>query len=336
MTAHLEHRRPGMTLIELLVVIAILGLLSVVVIPSLSDQTSSRRYREAARNVSAMIARGQSRAIGAPAPRGVILQPLAADPDTVIDLFLANSPEPYAGESSRSSASVTSAGVIQFDDLTTGRFESQPDFCRPDATIQFGSRGARYKFVPPSTLAYADSMQNQGNTPMPRANEMPFKIFRQPTRASGGFLQLTNGAAIDLAWSCLGSRPLRSPDLAPSAWIISDPAKPVTLLFDASGKPMELVHSGGTRTLIGEPLFLLIGEGDLTGNSYNPAVSGEDTGGSPERRQGANWQYGDCAWLCIDNNSGVVKFGAVAPRTTSVLASQQFIRMTIGLGAAER
>jgi prepilin-type N-terminal cleavage/methylation domain-containing protein len=333
MASTARHPRRGMTLIELLVVIAILGLLSVVVIPSLSDQTSSRRYREAARNVSAMIARGQSRAIGAPAPRGVILQPLAADPDSIIDVFLANTPEVYAGESSEAYASITPGGAIQFDDLTTLRFQTQPDFCRPDVAIQFGGTGARYKFIPPDKVTYADSMQTAGNTPLPRATKLPFKIYRQPTRASGGFLQLTNGAAIDLAWSCLGSRPLRAPGTTP---IITDPTKPVTLLFDAAGKPMELLHSGGIRTLVGEPLFLLIGEGDLTGNDYNPTVSGQDTGGPPERRQGANWQYGDCVWLCVDNTSGVVKFGPVAPRTSSVLASQAFIRMTIGLGAAER
>jgi prepilin-type N-terminal cleavage/methylation domain-containing protein len=336
MGSSISHRRRGMTLIELLVVIAILGLLSVVVIPSLSGTTDSRRYREAARNVSAIIARGQSRAIGAAEPRGVMLQPLAADPDTVIDLYLANTPEVYAGESTSSWATVTRAGAIRFDDLTGRRFTSQPDFCQPDAAIQFGGTGARYKFIPPNTLKYADSMQNEGNTPLPRAQKLPFKIYRHPTRASGGFLQMTNGAAIDLAWSCLGSRPLRDPSMAPSQWIITDATKPVTLLFDASGKPSELVHSGGIRTLIGEPLFLLIGEGDLTGNAYNPAASGEDTGGPADRRQGANWQYGDCVWLCVDNNSGVVKFGAVAAKTTNVLQSQAYIRTTIGLGAAER
>jgi len=56
----------------------------------------------------------------------------------------------------------------------------------------------------------------------------------------------------------------------------------------------------------------------------------------PDDRGGANWQYGACVWVCIDNNSGVVKTGPVAPGTTSVLASQRNVRLTIGYGTAEK
>ncbi|NCY03785.1 MAG: prepilin-type N-terminal cleavage/methylation domain-containing protein, partial [Planctomycetia bacterium] len=86
-------RRRGFTLIELLVVIAILGLLSVVAIPTISGTIDSRRYRDAARDVSAFVARCQSRSIGSRSPKGVMLQPLAANTAAALDLFFADVPD---------------------------------------------------------------------------------------------------------------------------------------------------------------------------------------------------------------------------------------------------
>lgn len=330
----------GFTLIELLVVVAILGLLSVAVLPNLAGTITARRYREAARDVSAFVARCQSRALDAKEPKGVLIQPLAANTATAIDLYFANVPDVYAGETSLSTAQIAgttniTAGplAITFDAATQARFSSQPDFCRAGDAIQFGGRGPKFKFLPPNqvTMWFEDN-QNPRNTAWPRATGagLPFRIWRQPSRGTGGALQLQKGAAIDLAWCCLGTRPFR--DFMGTN--INENA--ISLLFDATGKPTEIVHSGGVRTTVGEPLFLLIGEADLAGNPYDPSVSRDSISTPPEERGGANWQYGDCVWLCVDGNSGVVKFGNVAPGTTSVLASQRFVRMTIGYSVTER
>jgi type II secretory pathway pseudopilin PulG len=340
-----------MTLMELLVVVAILGILSVLVLPTLTDTATSRRYREAARNVSAFIARGQSRAIGASEPRGVMLQPLPADPATAIDLFLADTPEAYAGETVAAVARVTMPSdpssittgplPLQFDSATEGRLAAEPTLCITGDAIQFGTTGPRFMFVNPlktnlpqthGVSMWAEDNQTPRNTSWPRTGDagLPFRIYRQPARAAGGFLQLPGGVAVDLAWSCLGTRPFSAfmePQLADRS---------ISLLFDSAGKPLEIVHTGGNRTTVGEPIFLLIGEAELCGNDYNPAVSGDTAAVQPEKRQGANWQYGDCVWLCIDNNSGVVKIGMVKPRAQTVLESQAYVRMTIGVGSGER
>jgi len=219
-----------------------------------------------------------------------------------------------------------------------------PDFCNDGDAIQFGGLGPWYRLVvSPLRQAtgksfiemWADVSQSPRNLAWPQTGPAgtTFKIGRQPRRASSGILQIQKGAAIDLAWSCLGARPLGPVSGFPA--ILTSPAKPVTLLFGPSGNPLEIVHSGGERTRITEPLFLLIGSSQLSGNDYVPSLAG-DAGTDPEQRDGTNWQYTDSAWLCIDNNSGIVKFGPVAPRATSVLESQRYVRQTVGQSVSER
>ena len=336
----IRSNRRGFTLVELLVVITILGLLSVIVIPNLTGTISSRRYRDAAQNINAFIARCHSRAIGARGPRGVMLQPLSTNTAAALDMYFADAPDIYAGETSASTAFIaggqnmtTGPLVVTFDQATQSRL-SQAGFCSTGDAIQFGGVGSTFKFISPNQIAmWVDENQNIRNTSWPRTGSggLPFKIWRQPTRGTGGSLQLQKGACVDLPWSCLGTTPF-STFMGTN---ISDNS--ISIMFDASGKPIEIVHSGGMRTSIGAPVFLLIGDAELAGNAYDPAVS-RDTNAAPPQddRGGANWQYGDSVWLCIDNNSGVVKYGPVAPGTTSILASQRFVRLTIGYGSAEK
>jgi hypothetical protein len=137
------------------------------------------------------------------------------------------------------------------------------------------------------------------------------------------------GVCIDLAASCLGTVPFSN------FMTTNIPENTISIMFDSTGKPSEIVHSGGVRTSVSAPIFLLVGEADLAGNAYDPDVSGAP-GTPPDDRGGANWQYGDCIWLCIDNNSGVVKSGPVAGRKATVLESQRYVRLTIGYGSAEK
>jgi len=346
----------GMTLVELLVVVAILTILSVVVLPNITGTIDSRRVREAARSVSTFIARAQSRAIGAVDPRGLILQPSTADADVVIDLYVATVPPVYAGEFPDSRARLDyapaplpSAAQVTFLDDDTSRRLANTDLTSDGDGIQFGGRGPYYRFTPPTPSVagtvrmWTDNNQSSRNTPWPQAGGagLPFKIRRQPARASAGLLQLQRGAAIDLAWSTMGDKVLSSslPDAALGAAIsgriVVNQPFPICILFDASGKPTELYHSGGVRTVIAEPIFLLIGLAELCGNRPVNLAPGESESDQEDRR-GANWQYSDAAWLCIDNNTGIVKFGPVDPRAANVIASQRYIRMTVGLGVTER
>ena len=345
-----------MTLIELLVVVMILGLLSVVVLPNIGGAVDGRRNREAARNVTSFIARAQSRSINALVPRGFMIQPLAADPAASIDMYFANAPETYGGEDDDSrvvtllGGSLTDRIEVEFlmsgnrDGATLDRLK-EVNFCADGDAIQFGGMGPYYRLAVseyrlgnrpnPEITMWTDVTQSPRNLSWPRTSAVgvTYRINRQPRRASSGVLQLQKGAAIDVAWSCLGSQPLGP--VTGYAPIIKDPSKPVTFLFGVTGKPLEIVHSGGERTRVTEPLFLLIGSSQLSGNDFVPSLAGA-TGTDPEQRDGTNWQYTDSAWLCIDNQSGIVKYGPVAPLAQNVLASQRYVRQTVGQGVSER
>ena len=332
--------KTGLTLIELLVVVAIMALLAVTVIPNLRTKTTERTYQVAARSTSAFIASCQSRAIGANRPRGLMLQPLAADPTQVIDVFFADTPTPYSGETASTVAAIGDPlgngwSVTFSDDPLTRTRLATPGFCFAGDAIQFGGAGPKYKLIPPQSNAAclvqmrSEDNQNIRNTAWPRGNNLPFKIWRQPNRGSGGGLQLRKGAAIDIGACCLGTRPF-------STFMTISPSAPISLLFDATAKPSEIVHSGGQRTSVGAPIFLLIGDPELCGNAYDASIAGRTSLPEPEDRTGANWQYTDTIWLSIDNNSGVVKTGNVAGNATNVLDSQRFVRLTAGYGSSER
>lgn len=345
--------RPGMSLIELLVVVAILGLLAVTVVPNIAGTLDRRRFREAARGLSTFIARAQSRAISSKEPKGFLMQPIAGDPHVALDFFFADTPDAYAGEFASTTVVVTPSsdshdgGLVFSDSDTVDRLRG--GFCRTGDAIQFGGDGPYFQFVNPNPdrpridTEFAVSMwegsnQTPYNTVLPAstASGKPFRIRRQPTRASSGLLQLSFGAAIDLRWSTLGSVFVGDLLTAPSA--------PIVVLFDSAGRPDELVHSNGQRLKLGVPIFLLLGLAELCGNQPVALDAGGSTA-EPAARNGANWQYVDAVWICIDHQSGLVRLAPVdakranehsgTPEEKAIL-SQWNARAAIGVGLGSR
>jgi prepilin-type N-terminal cleavage/methylation domain-containing protein len=346
--------RRGMTLIELLVVVMILGMLSLTVLPTLSGTLGQRRFRDAAGNLSTFIARAQTRALNAKEPRGFIMQPLDSAANAAIDLFLADTPDAYAGEWSTSRVRITypaaadndySWGVLSFlDSETQARIAS--NFCVSGDSIQFGGSGPYFRFMQPEpgdteyTVGMWDSAvasrlptsrsQSQLNTVLPRTGSggMPFRIRRQPTRASSGVLQLQQSTAVDLRWSSVNGQ------------LFSDfrtGNTPVTVLYDMAGRPEQIVHSNGQRLLVRSPLYLLVGLSELCGNDPVSLGAG-DASADFDERTGANWQYVDSVWVCIDHKTGYVRTATVNAKAANasngslherVWLSQAAIRATV-------
>jgi prepilin-type N-terminal cleavage/methylation domain-containing protein len=307
--------RGGVTLVELLVVISIISLLAVTVLPNLAGTIDSRRAKEASRGLSTFIARSQARALAATEPCGFQIQALPNDPNVALDFFLADVPQVYAGELTSSTVRLTNASALEAEleftaDGTANRLASV-GFCTPGDEIQVGASGPYFRLVPgqpPLLQMWVSKSQTAFNTVLPpQGVELPFQIRRQPSRVSTGVHQLANGTAVDLRWSLLGGRPL-------SGFISAGGV--ITVLFDAAGRPCQMVHSGGERLVIAAPIYLLIGFAEQCGN--NPvAVSNAEISAEPENRNGANWQYADSTWLFIDPQSGVVSTFPVAARAAN-------------------
>ena len=362
--------RRGVTLVELLVVITILGLLAVTVLPNIGGTIDSRRSREASRGLSMFISRAQSRALGAKDPKGFQIQPLVGDAVLAIDFYVADVPTAYAGELTSSKARLSGGGFVEknvffTDPGTNTRVRRNGGFCYEGDSIQFGGTGPYFKFVPgvpngisPAVRMWTENNQNPFNTSLPdEGTNFSFRIRRQPKPASTGVYQMSTRAAVDLRWSSLGGTLF-------SDFIELNDAQPapITILFDAAGRPSQCVHSNGSRRTISEPIFLLLGLAELCGNDpvkVNPDDNGNDSGESPnvepEKRNGANWQYFDGIWLYIDHQSGLVRTAPSAARQAdikylaslaegkalneairlAVLESQYYIRAAIGLGVRE-
>lgn len=340
----------GMTLIELMVVIAILGLLTVTVLPNISGTLDRTRGRESIRASSSFIARSQSRAFGATEPRGVMIQPIhdaGTSSAFALDLFFVNVPPAYSGDSMTSVVNLAplspdsvkpgfrplriegSEGQLSFlssgiaDATTSTRLVHASGFCKEGDSIQFGGLGPWFKFVPAgspykaygndrnTTFHAVEMWDEQNQTPfnavLPRGSQMAFKIRRQPSRASVGTFQFQNNVAIDLKYCMLGGRMFSDfIDLGANEY-------PISILYDSAGRPFEIVHSGGVREAISEPVFLLVGLTVLCGN-VPLAVPDTAVSAEPDLREGANWQYADAVWMSIDHQSGVLKTAPSSPR----------------------
>lgn len=342
-------RCAGVTLVELLVVITILGILAVTILPNIAGTIDSRRSREAKRGLSTFVARAQSRAFGAKEPKGFQIQPLSGNAYAAIDFFVADVPSAYGGELTSSKVKAvdlaaanpiiqSSRKLLEFSDVDTdSRVRANNGFCTAGDSIQFAGAGPYFKFTPgPSHLVsmWSENNQNPFNAKLPASDvAMPFRIRRQPTRSSTSIFQLTRGAALDLRWCSLGSQLFSS-----FVSFNNNSPAPITILFDAGGRPSQLVHSNGARKAIGEPIFLLLGLVELCGNG-SANVSDANVTADPEDRTGANWQYVDATWLYIDHQSGLCRTAPSAAKransTGNVFDSQYNIREAIGLGARE-
>jgi type II secretory pathway pseudopilin PulG len=318
-----------MTLVELLVVVAIIGLLAATVLPNIANTADDRRTRESVRMITSYVAKAQSRAIGRQEWAGFTMVPPNTTSPFAIDLFLADVPVAYRGDTLTAGVTVTpSTDTEQALSFTPALGAGAPAVAEGDL-IRFDSRGPWYELTANAaafrlrTAATIDALagQNQYNTPWPAPSPAThtFEILRQPTR-SGSPQSLGDGRCIDLYWS--GHGPAAT--YASTTFGSAAAGTSATVMFDGSGRVRQL-SLGTSRFAPSGPVMLLVGQSIRAGQAFATLNPSDDS-------VGANWQYPDSFWIAIDPASGIAKAAECAAGAADVVGSQAFIRSELSTG----
>jgi prepilin-type N-terminal cleavage/methylation domain-containing protein len=336
--------RGGVSLVELLVVVAILGLLAVTVLPNIANTADSRRSRGAARMVSSFVSSAKSRAIGRREWAGFTLVAAAAGSSAAIDIFYADVPTLYAGDTTPALLTISgSSGSTRLASGSNGELATSGTGganVRANDLIRFDGRGPWYELSHDATTGTSVQFRMRGDlsgiakfnadsegagmrratTPWPPMNTpISFEILRRPVLV-GSALSLSDGRSIDLRWSGVGP-----PNVSTTVGTYRQfNASPVSIMFDGTGRLRQAVLPA-QRWVITGAVFLLVGRADRAGQDPSALVSADDS-------VGANWQYADSFWVAIDPFSGVAKVAECVPNpggaTTydQLIASQRWIR----------
>jgi prepilin-type N-terminal cleavage/methylation domain-containing protein len=339
-----NHRR-GVSLIELLVVVAIFAIIAVTVLPNIAATTEARRSREAARMLTSFIARAQSRALGRREWSGFTLVATNASSYGAADLFLADVPPVYRGDTvpalltisgtgavsrtaawSNGSLASGSAAGVQLGDLI--RFQDRDPWFEVSAVPQPLTTGSfTFRIRGDMSGAAEDAGYQSHNTPWPPAGQqMSFEILRQPV-ASGIPLSLPDSRVIDLYWSGYGPPQVGATaaympfQIAPTGTATAGAS--TSILYDGTGRLRQVQVKLGdgvpNRLTVTGPIFLLLGRADRAGEP-NPGSfnAGDDS-------TGCNWQYPDSYWIGIDPFTGVAKAAECKPNPQGVTVIERLI-----------
>lgn len=345
MPAAVRHRRAGITLVELLVVIGIIGALAAAVLPNLGTTIESRRGRESARMLTSFIAKAQSRALGRREWSGFMISALGGSSYAAADLFLADVPPVYRGDTFDATVLVTDIGEAKLRNAAPEQTEALQllvdSGVAPGDVVRFDGRGPMYELEEAKSSGFTFRLQgfytykDQAiddlgyqfhNTPWPALSPVrhTFEIFRKPVPA-GSPQQLTEGRIIDLQWSGVGPPQVNGVTDTYRRFAASAPVSSVSVVFDGTGRARQIVV-GSARLVVTGPVFLLVGRADRVGQAYAAAAGGADDS------VGANWQYADSHWIAIDPFTGVVRSAECKPQATTVIESQEWIRQTLVTG----
>jgi prepilin-type N-terminal cleavage/methylation domain-containing protein len=190
--------RRAVTLVELLIVVAVLAILLGAALTMLRPVMKDMKVREAARMVNAYLAGAQARAAELNRPVGVYIERFENKPGASFQLFMADSPPPYAGDS------VTSRARLP-GDANSATFVGEnallATLCSSGDYIRFDYKGPYYLLT---SVSGGSATFDLGGYPAPPKGEVPYQIRRKPVKSSVSPLDIPEPLAIDIALSGIG------------------------------------------------------------------------------------------------------------------------------------
>jgi prepilin-type N-terminal cleavage/methylation domain-containing protein len=319
--------RSGLTLVELLVVIVILTMVTAATIPLMAPVTGERKVRESARVLSSLLAQAQSRALATGRPAGVWIQrletPAPGQPRTdrgnqAIDLFLCESPPPYAGDSTDARARVSVSGATVVVEILN---DLPPGYVFKGDRIRFNYRGSVFQISGIGPLVGVRSANADGSLTgenmaiqilptdvLPPLNvPLPYQIFRQPAKTADEPVTFPVGAMIDLGFSGVGNGmefAVPVAGAAATAAATGDPQTPVLVMFGPSGN-LDSVYFGDRPPTQSAPRF-------LPHKLINPVYLLVGQRNADNATAAPNYMNQENVWVAVNPQSGLVTTSEVA------------------------
>jgi len=212
------RRRPGVTLVELLVVVAVLAILLGAALTMLRPVMKDMKVREAARMINAYLACAQARAAALNRPVGVYIERFENKPGASYQLFMAETPPPYAGDAVDSRAILSGNNTATF----SGQNALLTALCSSGDFIRFDFRGPSYRIT---SLSGGSVQFDLDDYPPPPKGTVAYQIFRKPVKSSVGPLDIPEPLAIDIGYSGIG----RNGEFSPSD------SQPIIIAFAPNG-----------------------------------------------------------------------------------------------------
>jgi type II secretory pathway pseudopilin PulG len=195
-----------MTLVELMVVVAIAIVLVAAAVPIMRPALKDRKLREASRQLNTFIANAKARAAETGRPVGIWIARDTNYNNSSYQIFLAESPPPFAGETIGATATLIDRGDGFANQAS---FTDSQGLVKVMDTSQFNYKGPKFLTT---TITAAPSrtgtFMSPSGLPSPRVSAAyppKFPVFRQPIRSSGSPLELPGGIVIDLEQSGVGT-----------------------------------------------------------------------------------------------------------------------------------
>ena len=294
------NNRSGLTLVELLVVVGIVILITAVALPIIKPALKDRKIREASRQLNSFISLARAAAQEKGHEAGIYLERSAINPNACFDVYMAESPYPYSGDTiefsfaSVISPSTNSVGTTRFsvDPAVNAQFQLAVDGnalaqVALGDEIKFDFKGPRYIIralydsdpnditnpivvqISHPEAKWADTAGTP-NDPLddtlayspvtPIPGSYRYQVFRQPMKSSVKAMTLPNNIAIDLNFSGLGL-----PVPASSTALISGRQFRTTIPGDR--RPVRIMFS--PQGNLSKVTF--INPGSNTNQSFNPS-----------------------------------------------------------------
>ncbi len=296
-------RRHGLTLVELLVVITVAVVLLAVAIPLAKQPLEQQKLREAARQLNAMIAGAQARAVELNRPVGILLEPSASGVNAsegVTRVYYAEVPPLYGGDVTGAQASLISNNAgANFAVFDYRSYAGVLAIIRAGDLIRFNYRGRWFPIISDPQIVVANQSVRV-RISVVNANEInfgsaPFQVRRRPKKSVRPPIDLPGKTTIDMAASGLGNAGF---DLGRRFDPVSNSmvAVPVLIMFQPSGA-VDSVYRGPDWVRATGPIHFLVGRPHQVFPTAPFSMTEDDT---------ANLRDENTMWVSIGPTTGKI------------------------------